>query len=88
MEVQGDSLIKAPPLPAFSANLPEDLSVPVWDADQLRLAVAAAGGRTLVVERRYQSIHDGRESFSALGRPAQQIRDIRRPFFAHPSGGP
>ena len=43
MEVQGDSLIKAPPLPAFSANLLEDLSVPVWDADQLRLAVAAAG---------------------------------------------
>ena len=43
MDVQGDSLIKAPPLPAFSANLLEDLSVPVWDADQLRLAVAAAG---------------------------------------------
>ena len=40
MEAQGDSLAKAVPV---SSGRPEKLGLPVWDADQLRLAITAAG---------------------------------------------
>jgi hypothetical protein len=43
MDLQGDSLVEAVPLPMISAGAPETRSLPVWDEEQLRLAIAAAG---------------------------------------------
>ena len=43
MNLQGDSLVDAVPLPTVSARSPEKSGMPVWDAGQLRLAITAAG---------------------------------------------
>jgi hypothetical protein len=43
MEAQGQSLAEAVPLPTVSARSPDKPCLPVWDAGQLRLAIAAAG---------------------------------------------
>jgi len=42
MEAQGDSLVEAVPFP-ISARFPEKPDLPVWDAEQLRRAITAAG---------------------------------------------
>jgi hypothetical protein len=59
MEAQGDSLAAAVPVPKVSARPVQKSGMPRWDAEQLRLAITAAGGRTVVVERGHQSLHDG-----------------------------
>ena len=43
MDAQGDSLVEAVPVPKISAMPPAKSGLPVWDAEQLRLAIAAAG---------------------------------------------
>lgn len=43
MEAQGDSLAKAVPVSRTSARRPKKADMPVWDAEQLRLAITAAG---------------------------------------------
>src|SRR5471030_1656849 len=42
MEAQGIDVAEAVPVPKVSASPPES-SLPVWDAEQLRLAIKAAG---------------------------------------------
>ena len=43
MEAQGDSLVDAVPVPKISERRLEKSGMPVWDAEQLRLAITAAG---------------------------------------------
>ena len=43
MDVQGDSLVEAVSVPQISGRPPEKSGMPVWDAEQLRLAITAAG---------------------------------------------
>jgi PAS domain-containing protein len=43
MEAQGDSLFEAVPVPKIPARPPGKSGMPVWDAEQLRLAISAAG---------------------------------------------
>ena len=43
MEAQGDSLAEAVPVPKVSARPVQKSGMPVWDAEQLRLAITAAG---------------------------------------------
>jgi two-component sensor histidine kinase len=43
MDAQRDSLVEAVPIPKISARPPVKSGLPVWDAEQLRLAIAAAG---------------------------------------------
>jgi hypothetical protein len=43
MRAQGDSLAQAVPVPKVAAGSTEKSSLPVWDAEQLRLAITAAG---------------------------------------------
>jgi hypothetical protein len=43
MEAQGDSLAPAVPVLKISPNPREKSNLPVWDAEQLRLAIVAAG---------------------------------------------
>ena len=63
------ALVEAVLSPQISGRPPEKSGMPVWDAEQLRLATLTAAGVALWswnVDT--QSIHDGRESFPPLGR--------------------
>jgi hypothetical protein len=41
MDLLGDSLVEVVPFPTISSRPPGKSSLPVWDAEQLRLAIAA-----------------------------------------------
>ena len=68
MEAQGDSLAAVDPAQKDSGSIGKP-GVAVWDAEQLRWAITAAGVRAVVVECRHQSLYDGRESFDLWGVP-------------------
>ena len=76
MDLQGDSLVE-PVLPTTFASLPEKSSLPVWDAEQLRLAIAAAGVALWSWNVDTNRFAMDERAFHLWGRAAQRVRDVR-----------
>ena len=82
MDVQGDSLVERF-LFRRSPQVSGESGMPVWDAEQLRLAITLRG-RTLAWNVDTNRSRWTRE-LSICGACRSAVRDVRRPFFAYSS---